>query len=365
MKALHAGSAMDRVERVLVYRLGSLGDTVVALPCFHLIARHFTHAERRVLTNFPVAGKAAPLMSVLEGCGLVHGAFHYPVGLRDPRALLALRAEIRHWRPEVLVYLAAPRGRLALWRDLAFFRLCGIGRTVGAPLSRDLATHKALPEGLWEAEASRLARCLAPLGDAAVDEPGSWDLRLGPAEETAAERALAGWPGKGEFLALGIGTKFPVNDWGEANWQAAIAELGRRHGALGLVTLGAVEEAERSQAVAAAWPGPRLDLCGRLAPRESAALLRRARLFMGHDSGPMHLAAAVGVRVVAVFSARNPPGVWFPHGHGHRVLYPVTACAECKRADCRRYGKSCIVSITPAEVARAVDEALSALDPLG
>jgi len=236
---------MDREERVLVYRLGSLGDTVVALPCFHLIARHFAHAERRVLTNFPVAGKAAPLMSVLEGSGLVHGAFHYPVGLRDPGALLALGAEIRRWRPDLLVYLVAPRGRLAVWRDLAFFRLCGIGRTVGAPLSRELATHKALSDGLWEAEASRLARCLAPLGDAAVDEPGSWDLRLGPAEETAAERALAGWPGKGAFLALGIGTKFPVNDWGESNWQAALAELGRRHGALGLVTLGAAEEITR------------------------------------------------------------------------------------------------------------------------
>ena len=45
-------------ERILIYRLGSLGDTVVALPCFHLIARKFPHAERVLLTNFPVHAKA-------------------------------------------------------------------------------------------------------------------------------------------------------------------------------------------------------------------------------------------------------------------------------------------------------------------
>ena len=350
---------MDRVARVLVYRLGSLGDTVVALPCFHLIARRFADAERRVLTNFPVAGKAAPLMSVLEGSGLVHGAFHYPVGLRDPLALLALRYQIRHWRPDLLVYLAAPRGRLAVVRDLAFFRLCGIQRWVGAPLARDLAENRVLPGGAREAESARLARCLAALGDAGLDAPASWELSLSVAEEAAAERALQGWPAKGDFLALGIGTKFPVNDWGEANWRSALAALGRSHGARGLAMVGAEEERARAEAVAAAWPGPRLNLCGRLAPRESAALLRRARLYLGHDSGPMHLAAAVGTRVVAVFSSRQPAGIWFPHGPGHRVICPRRACADCRHTPCLKCGHACILSIAPAEVAEAAAEALA------
>ena len=48
-------------RKVLIYRLGSLGDTVVALPSLHLIARAFPDAERRVLTNFPVSGKEAPI----------------------------------------------------------------------------------------------------------------------------------------------------------------------------------------------------------------------------------------------------------------------------------------------------------------
>ena len=50
--------AESPVRKVLIYRLGSLGDTVVALPCFHLIERTFPGAERVLLTNFPVHAKA-------------------------------------------------------------------------------------------------------------------------------------------------------------------------------------------------------------------------------------------------------------------------------------------------------------------
>jgi hypothetical protein len=54
-------------ERVLLYRLGSLGDMVVALPALHLVARTFPDAERRLLTNDPVSAKAAPAEAVLGG----------------------------------------------------------------------------------------------------------------------------------------------------------------------------------------------------------------------------------------------------------------------------------------------------------
>jgi heptosyltransferase III len=72
----------------------------------------------------------------------------------------------------------------------------------------------------------------------------------------------------------------------------------------------------------AAWGGPRLNLCGSVSPRESAALIERASCFAGHDSGPMHLSAAVMTPSVAVFSLKNPPGLWFPYGKDNRIFYP-------------------------------------------
>src|SRR6185312_10619730 len=125
-------------KRVLIYRLGSLGDTIVALPALHLVARAFPEAERRMLTNFPVNAKAPPAAAILENTGLVHGYFRYAVGTRNPLALLSLWWKLIRWRPQVLVYLGAQRGIESAHRDAVFFRLCGIRRLIGVPLTEDM-----------------------------------------------------------------------------------------------------------------------------------------------------------------------------------------------------------------------------------
>jgi heptosyltransferase III len=338
------------VRRVLIYRLGSLGDTVVALPCLNLIARAFPEAERRVLTNFPTVGKAPPVSQVLGESGLAHGYIRYPVGTRSPAALFRLRREIAAFAPDMLVYLTESRGRGATWRDVAFFRTCGIPRIVGAPMTEDLSTARYLPRrGQWEYEAERLARCVAELGDVALDRRASWDLHFTPAERARAAAETAGWDGPS--IAFSIGTKIDTKDWGDANWRAVLNGLAAND--TRLVLIGADEEAERSAAVAASWPGPVLNLCGRLSPRESALAIAQVRLYMGHDSGPMHLAAAVDVPVVAVFSARLRPGVWFPYGPKHTVLYHKTPCFDCHLERCVELKKYCITSITPESVIAA------------
>ena len=100
----------NHARRVLVYRLGSLGDTLIALPSFHLIARAFPHAERRLLTNLPIAAKAPPAAAVLENTGLIHGYMRYTTGTRSIRELLRLTLAIRRFAPEVLIYLTGARG---------------------------------------------------------------------------------------------------------------------------------------------------------------------------------------------------------------------------------------------------------------
>ena len=80
--------AREHIRKVLIHRLGSLGDMVVALPSLHLIARRFPDAERRLLTNFPVNAKAPAAAAVLGESGLVHGYMQYTVGTRDLGELL-------------------------------------------------------------------------------------------------------------------------------------------------------------------------------------------------------------------------------------------------------------------------------------
>ena len=314
------------VRRLLIFRTGSIGDTVVALPSFHLLRRAFPNAERRVLTNFPINSAAAPLQSVLGEAGFVHGYIRFPLAIRHPRRLLALRREISGWAPDCGVYLRERRGPLQVMRDIGFMRLCGVPRVFGADLNGDLARYRGPDgDGKWESEASRLARCLAPIGDARIDDPTSWDLMFSAAEEAEAARLLAGWPGRRRFAVFAAGAKIAFKEWGDEKWRQVLSGLAETAPDLGLVLVGATGDEARSEAIAASWRGPVLNLCGRCTPRISALTIRGAVLLLCHDSGPMHLAASVGTPAVAVFSTHSHPGIWFPFGRRHRVFYPGLA----------------------------------------
>jgi heptosyltransferase-3 len=427
-----------KTRRVLIYRLGSLGDMLVALPALHLVARAFPEAERRLLTNVPVNAKAPAAAAVLgddDGVGgaggvedgaagsgsgsgsgqaqLVHGYMRYAVGTRSVRELMALWWAIARWRPEVLVYLAGARGVETARRDAAFFRLCGVGRMVGVPVTEGMQRNfygaatggkdHAMGEGHLEPEAARLARCIGELGlgelgdgkrGAARDiaDPGrlsersSWDMHLTAAEHETAARAVAagleaqgseargGAPGSvasGEAIAVSVGTKVQAKDWGRENWRVLLGRMAAEFGRSGeaervLLLVGAGEESEASEFAAEGWRehggGPVVNLCGKLTPRESAAALAGARLFVGHDSGPMHLAAAVGTTVVAIFAARNIPRQWFPFGEQHRVVYHRVECWGCGLETCVEQQKKCLLSITVEEVMEVVRERMLAVE---
>jgi heptosyltransferase III len=345
-------------KRVLIYRLGSLGDTLIALPALHLVASAFPGAERRMLTNFPVNVKAPPAAAILENSGLVHGYFRYVVGTRSPREVFALWWQLLRWRPDVLVYLGSKRGVESACRDAKFFRLCGISRLIGIPDTQDMQENRWLGDELaLEPEGARLARNIKELGDAWLDEPGSWDLHLTQAELGRAKEALAAVAGH-PMIAVSVGTKVQSKDWGRENWRALLGRLAALYPDYALALSGAPQESEASEFAAEGWRGasakPVVNLCGRLTPRESAAAFAQARVFVGHDSGPMHLAAAVQTPCVAIFAARNKPRVWFPYGRQHRVVYHQTDCWGCGLETCTVERKKCLTSITVEEVVAEV-----------
>ena len=350
--------------RILIYRIGSLGDTVVALPCFHLIARAFPNAERRLLTNFPISAKAPAAATILQGTGLVHGFLRYSIGTRSPLELFNLWWNIVRFRPHLLVYLSGARGLPAARRDAAFFRLCGVRTIVGLPDTEAMQQNMPQPPGgELEPEAARLARNIASVGDARLDDPASWSLHLTPEEQARATDALQPIAGR-PFIAVSLGTKLQANEWAPESWHGLLAALAERYPTHALVLAGAAPDIPLSDAAAAGWNAaaarssapPALNLCGQLSPRQSAAVLARAALYIGHDSGPLHLAAAMQVPCVGIFSARGFPRIWFPYGPRHKVLYHPVNCMGCNLDVCTVERKKCILSITVEEVLAAVAE---------
>jgi ADP-heptose:LPS heptosyltransferase len=307
-------------EAIVVYRLGSLGDTVVSLPCFRAVRARYPQARITVLTNRPVALVAPPLQQVLPP-DLIDDAIIYPVGTRRLSDFLRIRREIRMTGARTLIFLGGGRGILQTYRDCLFFRSCGIKRIIGAPLTMDLERPRLI-DGLEEHEAERLARCIESLGPVDLG-PSAWNLALSAAETRAADdllRPLAGRP----FIAVNTGGKLQIKDWGEANWTTTLIELSKHRPDLGIVFVGADADRPAAERLGMRWLGPVIMACGSLTPRQSAAVLGRAALFVGHDSGPLHLAAAMQVPTVSVFGGHNRPRRWHPYGPRHQVLHDPT-----------------------------------------
>jgi len=239
-----------------------------------------------------------------------------------------------------------------------FFRLAGARKIVGLPTVAELKRRFDPTTGLYESEATLLGRMIGELGDVQADELANWDLQLTEAEREAARAALGPLAGR-PLIVCGPGTKMQSKDWEMDNWRMLLARLRVDYPQHGLALVGAQEEAAISDYAAEEWRGPKVNLCGRMTPRQTAAVLEHADVFLGPDSGPMHLAASVGVPCVIAFSAHGLPGVWFPAGKQHQIVYHPPACFGCGLETCIVMEKKCMRSITVDEMQQAVGRVLS------
>jgi heptosyltransferase III len=345
-------------SNVLVYRLGSLGDTIIVLPAFHLVREAFPDARLSLLTNVPINGKAAPVADVLGGVCSFDEVIAYPAGTRSVHELTALISLLRRRRFSHCVYLAKPKGGIvSLCRDWTLFKVAGVRKIIGMPWKQENRLCLPLPgTDSVEWDCARTMRCLSELGAPDINDSRWWDLNLTAEERAEADvclHPLASHP----LVAFSIGTKAFSKDWEDVNWVPFLRRFSSAYPEFRGFFVGSPDERDRCDRLMRESGVRGINLCGQLSPRASAAALARARLFVGHDSGPMHLAACVGTPVVAIFSARNLACEWFPRGgtDTNRIIYHRTECAGCGLDVCVEQGKKCILSITVDEVMEACE----------
>lgn len=350
---------MSDKKNILIYRLGSLGDTVIALPVFHKILENYPQVENiTLLTNKPVASKAAPLEAVLGSGFFFNEVLSYPVGTRNPLVLANLIAKIRKKKIHTVINITALRSAEADKRDKIFFKAAGVKELIGFDNAPEDYKIQIDPDtDLFEWETARLVRKISALGAFDYNQDKYWDLKLTDDEISKADHLLASISSGNPFIAMNVGTKMEIKDWGINNWVQLVESLSRRFSNYTLVLIGVDEESPLAEACLKVWQGEGLNLCGKSSPRVSAAILKKASLFIGHDSGPMHLAACMGTPCVAVFSCINQPRQWYPRGENNKLIFPKTDCADNPQKKCVNI-ENCVLSIKPAEVESAVLEIL-------
>ena len=169
-----------------------------------------------------------------------------------------------------------------------------------------------------------------------------------------AQELLPGTP----RLAIHIGAATPSKRWREESFEVLIHELHAQTQA-DILVLGGEKDLAFAHEVVDGLECPVLNLVGKLTLRQMAVLIGDCQVFIGCDSGSTHLAAAVGVPVVSLFSAANEVEVWKPWGPRVKVLTRHPECSPCRSYDCKRNdGYFCMAEIKVEEVVQAVKDFL-------
>jgi ADP-heptose:LPS heptosyltransferase len=149
-------------------------------------------------------------------------------------------------------------------------------------------------------------------------------------------------------VCVNVGASKPANRWPPERFAAVCEGLARELGAELFLTGGPSDRAS-AELVLEKCGAPLSDQVGKLSLKQSAGLIRSAELFIGCDTGPLHVAVAVGTRVVALFGAADPARTG-PFGQPGGVVSRPAPCSPCRRRTCNVSGHPCMDDIQPAAV---------------
>ncbi|MGQ0662694.1 MAG: glycosyltransferase family 9 protein [Pseudomonadota bacterium] len=285
------------MTRILVIKLGALGDVIQALGPMAAIRRHHAGARIVALTTQPFAPLFAACPYVDEVWVDTRPAW-WRLG-----AVLDLRRRLDAGRFE-RVYDLQTSGRTGF-----YFRLFPRPRPQWSGIARGCSHPHANPLRDRMHTLERQAEQLAAAGIAAVPAP---DL-----DWLDADTARYGLEPPFAIIVPGGAAGRPDKRWPLAGYVALATSLAGR--GLEPVVLGTARERPLAAAIRAACPSAR-DLVGDTTPAEIAALARLAAGALGNDTGPMHLIAGVGAPSVVLFSAASDPTLCAPRGPRVTVL---------------------------------------------
>ncbi len=338
----------------LIARLDNAGDVLLQGPLVRAVAHA---ADRVVFLAGPAGVEAAALLPGVDevwtwSCPWIAPA---PAPAVDAAELAGLTERVAALAPdEALIstsYHQSPLPLALLLRTAGVPRIAAI--SVDYPGSL-LDVRHAVDDDLPEPE-----RALSLARAAGFDLPPGDDGRLAvrrPLPPVAHDALLEVMAEGDPYVVLHPGASVPARAWPAGSCAAAVealADAGRRV----VVTGGRAE-----RGLTAAVAGSRgIDLGGATSLAEMAVLLDGADAVVVGNTGPAHLAAAVGTPVVSLFSPVVPADRWAPYGVPTVLLGDQSApCAGTRARECPVPGHPCLSSVTPEDVVRAVEKLVSA-----
>jgi len=341
------------MSRVLIVRLSALGDIVHALPVLFALKR----ALPSVAVDWLVEENYASLLALVPELdrrivvrattgGASDNTMAFSGGLGYARAMSFLRAQ---------GYDAA-LDLQGLIKSAVWARASGAKRVIGfdrghlrEPYAASLYSETVTPPGAGHVIDKNLA-VLRALN--VPDLP--MELRLQASASTEVTAAITGIGGPGKYIVMNPGAAWPNKRWPTSAFAELAAALSRRNGLRTMVTWGpgdgdaAKDIVEQSNRAATRAPATNV--------ADLAVVMQNAALVISGDTGPLHIAAAMGTPIVGLYGPTWPErnGPWNPRD---LVVSRADTCVCHHKRECLR-GAPCINDITVREVLAAAERQL-------
>lgn len=332
-----------RIRRIAFIKLDHIGDAVMATPLLRAIHAWAPGAKITVYAR-PQSAELFARLPAVSGVEAVDVPWIRPDSSpwANLRACLALAGRIRRRGFDLAVDLRY-HNRL----DSLLLSLCGARSTLGfdaGGFGFGITHRSPLPRSGHEIGrcAGALQRFGVPVADLATEFPGNAE-----AGRHAERLAGAGAP----IVAIHPGAGNPIKRWMPERFAAVARELAGK-GRVRIAVLGGPGEEGLGEPIVRAVPqGALLDLRGQLSLFGMAAFMGRCALVIGNDGGPTHVAAAVGVPTLVLFSGTSLASEWAPRGGKVRVIEKQVPCKPCHSTTCP-FDQACLRMIGVDEVVR-------------
>lgn len=325
--------------KILILKPSSLGDVVQALPVLRLLKLHFPDARIHWWL-------AADLLELLRGDPDLAGIYPFErKRWQFPWHWDEAVQSIRQMRQERFDYVIDLQG---LARSGVVAWLARGQVTIGLDEAREGARtfydiRVARPSPLthaidWYLEVVRQMKA-----------PVHWNFTWLPRRDGAAEALLRKWPraAEGRWIAVQPGARWVNKRWPAEHYAEVIRRITSEQEGIRVAILGGRDDRDLGEQLARANSARCLNLAGQTSLSEMVEWIRKSDLLISNDSGPMHVAAALGKPVVAIFGPTEPRRTG-PYGQIDRVVRRSLPCAPCLKDTCHNVRwLECLRTISP------------------
>jgi len=340
---------------ILIVKLSAIGDVIHSLPALNALRRHFPEAHITWLVEEAASGivtshTAVDRVLISDRKRWLKGL----LGLSRPKNLLDIfrfLAALRDTRYHVVIDFQG------LLKSAVMVGLAKGRRKIGYNKTREysyLVLNEMVPP--FDMDKHAVFRYLHLAKELNADtELIEFNVPFGREEEQYVVSALhqKGWAGEA-VVAINPMAKWRTKLWAAENFSRVADRLLSEHGVF-VVFTGAGADHPEIQSIRSKMRHGCADLSGLTDLKQLAALYEMAHCVIATDTGPMHLAAAVGTPVVALFGPTSPRRTG-PFGEGHEIIHADWSCSPCFKRECEPV--KCMKDISPGQVLDAVRRVL-------